>query len=309
MRGFASFAILLTGVAVIVGACKQAASQNAGADLHAAAAEPRATLEPATSPWPNEPSGFVPFSDQPWDRIVRPEASGRLGRLAVRARALLFSVPARDNDWRYLRRSSSKDDEIVIDPAAPSSPPDILRIVFTPDMQRDHEPSVHWIGLPRPTEIYTGWWMKLSANWTCSPAGCGKITFLFPDHANGVGVTYSNLAGVNGSHYVNVATTWPSTGYKFWDPNVTKTPVDDDQWYRVEWYVKWESSPGSGDGIIRWWVNGVLNGDYRNVPFPAIRGFVEFQHAPTRQDPPPAEQYMYVDHTYISTPVTQMRQP
>ena len=57
---------------------------------------------------------------------------------------------------------------------------------------------------------------------------------------------------------------------------------------------------GANDGIIRWWVNGVLNGDYRNVPYPAIRGFVEFQHAPTLQNPPPAEQYMYIDHTHVS---------
>ena len=203
-----------------------------------------------------------------------------------------------ESDWSYLRRSSSKDDDIVKDAGAPSSPPNALRIVFTTDMQRDHEPSVHFISLPKVTEIYAGWWMKLSPNWTCSPAGCGKITFLFPESANG-GVIYSNLAGTNGSHYVDVATTWQSTGYKFWQPNVTQTRVDNDRWYQVEWYVKWASHADATDGIVRWWVNGELNGDYRNVPFPAIRGFVEFQHASTRQDPPPTEQYMYIDHTYV----------
>ena len=121
-----------------------------------------------------------------------------------------------------------------------------------------------------------------------SAAGCGKITFLLPDAKNGVGVTYSNLAGVTGSHYINIATTWPSTGYRFWDPNVTRTPVYDDRWYRVEWYARWDTRPGANDGMIRWWVNGALNGDYDNVPFPAIRGFIEFQHAPTRQAPPPS---------------------
>jgi hypothetical protein len=47
-------------------------------------------------------------------------------------------------------------------------------------------------------------------------------------------------------------------------------------------------------------VNGVLNGDYRTLPFPAIAGFIEYQHAATMQNVPPAEQYMYIDHTYVS---------
>lgn len=259
----------------------------------------------AASQWPNEPKQFITLTDQSWDRIVMPAAQSGVGRLVAKARALLTSADE-ESDWRYLRRSSSKDDEIVADSAAPGSPPHVLRIVFTTDMQRDHEPSVHFVGLPRVAEVYAGWWMKLSANWTCSPAGCGKITFLLPESTN-PGVIYSNLAGTDGSHYVNVATTWPSTGYKFWPPNVTETRVDDDRWYRVEWYVKWASTPDANDGIIRWWVNGELNGDHRNVPFPAIPGFLEFQHASTRQNPPPTEQYMYIDHTYVSAPVQQVK--
>jgi hypothetical protein len=228
--------------------------------------------------WPNEPAGFTTRSDQPWDALT-------------------------GNGWNYLRRTSSKDATIAVDNSAPFSPSNALRMVFTTDMSPDSEPSVHWIGLSRPREVYSGWWMKVSPNWSCSPAGCGKITFLFPDGANGAGVTYSNLANAgNGAHYVNITTTWPSTGYRFWEPNVTRTIVSKNEWFRVEWYVKWASAPGATDGIIRWWVNGVLNGDYRTLPFPGIAGFLEFQHAPTLQNPPPSEQYMYIDHTHVSTP-------
>jgi hypothetical protein len=230
----------------------------------------------SNSRWPNEPDGFTTINDQPWNLLA-------------------------GNGWGYLRRTASKNATIVADASAPFSPLSGLRMVFTTDMQRDSEPSVHWISLPRPTEIYSGWWMKVSPNWSCSPAGCGKITFLFPGAANGPGVTYSNLANAGGgSHYVNIATTWPSTGYRFWEPNVTKTVVAKDQWFRVEWYVKWASSAGAADGIIRWWVNGVLNGDYSTLPFPATAGFIEFQHAATMQNVPPAEQYMYIDHTHVS---------
>jgi hypothetical protein len=232
----------------------------------------------ASGLWPNDPPSFRTITDQQWDLL-------------------------NGNGWNFLRRTASRNPDVVADPTAPFSAVNALRMIFTTDMQRDSEPSVHWIGLARPREVYSGWWMKVSPNWACSPAGCGKITFLFPDHANGAGVTYSNLADAgNGQHYVNIATTWPATGYRFWEPNVTRTIVSKAQWFRVEWYVKWESSPGAGDGIIRWWVNGVLNGDYHNVPFPTIAGFLEFQHAPTLQNVPSAEQYMYIDHTRVRTP-------
>jgi len=59
---------------------------------------------------------------------------------------------------------------------------------------------------------------------------------------------------------------------------------------------------GAGDGILRWWVDGVLNGAYCNVSFPANgTGFQQFEFAPTIQIPPRAEQYMYIDHTSIRT--------
>ena len=57
----------------------------------------------------------------------------------------------------------------------------------------------------------------------------------------------------------------------------------------------------SNDGVIRWWVDGVLNGNYANVHYPA-GSFIEYQYAPTLQNAPPAEQYMYVDHSYVGVP-------
>jgi hypothetical protein len=225
------------------------------------------------------PAGLVPLNDQPWTVLA-------------------------GNGWRYLRRTSSKDADIVTDATAPFSPPHVLRIIFTPSMRRDSEPGVNWIGLPESRVVRASWWMKLSPNWTPSPAGGGKIAFfhVWPD---GHGVTYSNVGGSRAPHRINVATTWTEYGYRFWDPNVSTSNIAYGRWYRVEWYVKWESTPGGGDGILRWWVDGVLNGDYTNVRFPAGGlGFRQFEFAPTLQNAPPADQYMYIDHTSIEHGVT-----
>ena len=226
--------------------------------------------------WPNQPPGFSSLSDMPWAALT-------------------------GNGWNYLRRSSSKDDDIVTDSAAPLSPMQLLRIIFTPDMPRDTGPSVHWMGLPsRPRELFTGWWMKMSPNWSASPAGGGKITFAWSQQ--GQGQVYSNIGGSAAPHRININTEWAPYGQKFWEPNVTTTPISYGQWYRIEWYLKWESTPGASDGVMRWWVNGVLNGDHRNVRFPNIPGFEQFEYAPTRQNSPLAEEYLFIDHTRVSAP-------
>jgi hypothetical protein len=148
--------------------------------------------------------------------------------------------------------------------------------------------------------MFTGWWMKLSPNWSASPAGGGKITFAWA--TNGQGQVYSNIGGSAAPHRININTEWAPYGQKFWEPNVATTPVTYGQWYRIEWYLKWESAPGRGDGVMRWWVNGVLNGDYRNVIFPATCCFQQFEYAPTRQNSPLSEEYMFIDHTRVSSP-------
>lgn len=224
---------------------------------------------------PREPAGLRPLNDQPWSGLTA-------------------------NGWQYLRRTSSRNADIVTDATAPFSPPDVLRIIFTPSMSPDSEPGVHWISLPEPREVYTRWWMKLSANWTPSAAGAGKITFL---HASpdGQGQVYTGLFGSRAPHRLMVNTEWGPYGQKIWAPNVKTTQMSYGIWYEVDWYVKWESRPGAGDGVMRWWVDGALDGDYTNVSFPAGGvGFQQFEFAPTLQSPPRAEQYMYIDHTYLS---------
>jgi len=231
----------------------------------------------AAGAWPNEPAGSTVLSDQRWDTLT-------------------------GGGWSYLRRTSSKDDRIATDSAAPFSPVNELQIVFTTDMVHDTEPSVHWMSLSSVKEIYTAWWMKVSPNWSCSPAGCGKVTFLF---TNGAGQVYSNLyhnaSGGSGAPYrIGANTEWSPYGQQIWYPNVTTTDIYPGDWHRVEFYYKWETTPGaSNDGIIRWWVDGVLNGNYANVHYPNS-SFIEFQYAPTLQNPPPSEQYMYIDHTHVS---------
>ncbi len=236
------------------------------------------TVTATSTAWPNEPAGFSLLTDQPWD--------------------LLTGL-----NWKYVRRSGTIDDSIISDSTAPFSPQNVLKIVYTPGCCLDAEPGVHWFTVPSVKEIYTGYWVKLSNNWISNPAGGGKISFLFTT----LGQVYVNFyhptsdGSVQGPPYrIGVNTEWAPYGQRIWYPNATTTWINPGEWHRVEVYYRWETTPGvSGDGIIRWWVDGVLNGDQTTVHYPATV-FNEFQIAPTVQYAGPAERYMYFDHTRIS---------
>jgi len=298
-RSFRSLATLALTASLMTLSCGSPAENRAPV-----IEPPGGVSSSAAGPPLHEPPGFVQFSDQPWD-----ELTGTPTPILGRLQAFFFGSAKSQTGWSYLRRTSSKDDDIVMDTRAPRSPPHVLRIIDTPDMARDAEPSVHWIGLPPVREVYTAWWMKLSLNWNPNPAGGGKITFLWTT-PNGLGQVYTNLyhkggnevtGWVEGPPYrIGANTEWAPYGQKIWLPNVTTTYVSPGEWHRIEFYYRWGTA---GDGIIRWWVDGVLNGDHRTVAYPGGGvGFSQFEFAPTIQIPPPREQYMYIDHTYISIP-------
>lgn len=222
---------------------------------------------------PEASLGLVTFNDQPWNALA-------------------------ENGWGYLRRTASKDSDIVSDPTAPVSPPRALRIIFTTDMAADSEPGVHWIRLPAVREVYAGWAVRWSPNWACSPAGCGKIAFLHTEAEGTVYINYGDFGLTSNPKSISVNTLWAPYGQHVWPANRALTTITPGTWYWIEWYNRYSSSAAAGDGVMRWWVNGVLNGEYDDVRFPS-GGFVQFEFAPTRQNPPPVEQYMYVDHTRL----------
>jgi hypothetical protein len=246
-----------------------------------------AAIHSPPNPWPNEPPWLSEFDNQPWDNLTGAQPWG-----------------AWTEPWSWQTRASSMDPSIVEDPTAPFSPLNVLQMIFTPDMGYGREPSVHWIALPPTTEIYTGWWLKLSPNWTCAlNEWCTHVTYLFAQNEDGQ--VYTGLFHPSGDqagppYRVGANTEWAPYNTNRLLPNVDTTWVNADEWHRIEFFYRWETSPDAGDGIIRWWVDGVLNGNYTDVHYPQTRGFIEFQLAPTFGTPLET-QYMFVDHTYLKT--------
>lgn len=91
-------------------------------------------------------------------------------------------------------------------------------------------------------------------------------------------------------------------------PNVTTTPIYPGQWYTMEAYVKASTCPTCRDGIVRWWVNGQLNGDYRNLNY-GTNVVNEWVWAQTWDGSPQGnpccatrDWHHYIDHLIIKAP-------
>lgn len=70
----------------------------------------------------------------------------------------------------------------------------------------------------------------------------------------------------------------------------------------IEWFADYEADPNHG--IVRWWMDGQLIGDYDDVIFPDVP-LVEHQLSPTwgGVDGIKTEtDFFWYDHVYISKP-------
>lgn len=226
------------------------------------------------STWPNQPSGFVTITDQPWNT---PTGGG----------------------WN---RRSGGTDHIITDSAAPLSPSNILEYIYPIGLVDGVAPATQYYPV-NTKEIFIGMWWKPSNPWQGDASNVNKIQFLQVQHSS----VYMAMYGPKGGPFeLRSDAQWPEQGTAWLTPNVNSGAVSLGQWHRLEWYLKYESSYGAGNGIIRWWLDGVLVGNYTNVRFPNDSGFVEYQISPTwggnTGDVKTEADYYRFDHSYLSKP-------
>jgi len=52
------------------------------------------------------------------------------------------------------------------------------------------------------------------------------------------------------------------------------------QWHFIEWQMEYNTSTSPANGIVRWWMDGQLIGQYTDVLFPTAQ-MAEYQISPT----------------------------
>lgn len=221
-------------------------------------------------------------------------------------------------DWQYLMRTGRTMPSIASHADAPVSPAQVLQMPFL-GTQPDTEPMVYWHPLPAAKEVYVEYDLKIGSTWQCNPAGCGKVSFLFApqggDTYMGIycppssGNPYGSCGGSTTPAYfvaggqlqflAGAGANYP-LGYPLM-PNKITTPIYRDRWHHWALYYRWSSSPTADDGIWRWWIDGVLNGEYTDIVY-SIDGAIEFQFAMTKQIEVTDPQFAYYDHTILRAP-------
>lgn len=212
---------------------------------------PPVVIPPVGGAWPNAPTGLTLLSDtvfptlrgNGWDAVQRQQTNG----------SGLFLVP---------------------DPTAPLGG-NVLEFKYATGYTGGSEPGCAFFTPPSPVkETYFATWWKPSNPWQNHPgSNVNKLLFLFSSGAP----IYLQMFGSPGT--LQVVPEFSGDTRRL-PPNRTATTVVLGAWHQVEWYVKY-STPGSRDGITRWWLDGVLQGEYTDLAMPSDAGFIEYQFAPT----------------------------
>ena len=218
-----------------------------------------------TSAWPNEPAGSTLITDNPFDCITC-------------------------NGWNV---SFNTGVSIVTDATAPLSPSNVLQHRYATGFVGGSAPGVVYYGLPSNLrEVYIGHWWKPSNPWHGHSSGINKTVFIWGGQPSGTGaLVYFDMRGSTGAyHYeATMSTTTINNchigngdcpGTRNFSANASSTVVTLGVWHRIEIYLKPSTTTSSKDGIMRWWVDGVLTGNYTTVNYQSDP-WNEFQISPT----------------------------
>lgn len=241
----------------------------------------------AAQSWPNEPAGSTVLTDWSWNAMV----GGGWDQ----------------NGGAYISQ----------DPTAPLSPSNVMTMRYPAGSGGGGSPSIVYYILNGGNgvgELYIGYWWKPSDPWQGHQHNINKIAFT-TTNANGSFIqmmygppggpyrlmTSMELYNTDNSHLGNgfgdIGGTWQLFG------NASGGTITLGKWHRIEVYAKRSSTPTSRDGVMKWWVDGVLVGNYVNANYPTAP-WVEFQFSPTwggGDDTKLQTDYFWYDHVRLST--------
>lgn len=248
---------------------------------------------PPTNPWPDEPAGFTAIDDYGFPDEIPATASD-------------VPIPG-GSGWNSIANSQGGDGmwntTRVDDASAPSSPTSVVQWRYPSGFGGGTAPGTLYFSHQVQTEVFAGFWWKPSSPWQNNPSNVNKIAFWFT--ASSAIVDIQMFFDANTSQYnLHVVPEFPSGTVRY-EPNVNVTSVALGQWHLVEWHMKYASTPGGTDGVLEWWLDGVLQGEYTDMQTPADAGFDQFEFSPTwggTTGTKSETDYYWIDQVHLSHP-------
>ncbi|MBI4503580.1 MAG: Ig-like domain-containing protein [Gemmatimonadetes bacterium] len=201
----------------------------------------------APSQWVNEPSGFTAMTDNPFDAL---------------------DVLGWRTAWNY---------DGWVTPAWDPTRGNVIRFNYPIGFTGGRGPGMAYYDHAAAKDVYAGFWWMASDPWQNHPSQVNKIAFWYTG-TDGQNI-HLRMYGVP-PYRLEAVAEFPAGTVRF-QPNVSASPVTLGVWHKIEWHVKYASTAGGTDGVVEWWMDGVLQGRYTNLQSPADAGFIEYQFSPT----------------------------
>ena len=198
---------------------------------------------PPTGSWPNEPGGLTQYSDQPCD--------------------VLGSWALNDN--------AAGNSRLVTLSGLPFSSPGALQYLFPIGMTGGGggtgpgRADYYYPSGQQPTETYVGLWIKLGSPFQPHSSGVQKFLYLTDNNGAVWSALWFELYGGQTPMRVSLVNQFTGCPSIRIDPNATTTPINPGEWHRYEIYFKLASTGTANDGVVKVWVDGVLNVSASNV--------------------------------------------
>lgn len=227
---------------------------------------------PSATPWPDEPAGFTRIDDYGFPDSIPASNTEQVipGGSGWRS---IFNSTGSDGAWNTTR---------VDDAGAPFSPTSVVQWRYPSGFGGGSAPGTLFYDHTSQTEVFAGFWWKPSNPWqNHASSNVNKIAFW------GTGGSGSSIDiqmyGIGGdtAYELQVVSEFTGVTTTRFAPNLTATHIALGQWHRVEWHMKYATTPGGSDGVLEWWLDGVPQARYTNMQTPNDSGFFEFKLSPT----------------------------
>jgi uncharacterized protein YjdB len=229
---------------------------------------------PTGGSWPNMPSGYSVLTEQAFN-------------------------PLQAVNWELIWNSGGNG-TITTDLNSPMSSGSVFQVRYPAGFPGGTAPATQWTPLGGRRNVFVGMWWKPSANWQGHASNVNKIQFVLPTEGGDLYMTAYGPPG--GPYQLRVCLQFLNGDTRAWlVPNVSSGTVELGQWHRIEWLM--EAGTNGANGVVKWWLDGQLVGNYTDVLFPA-GGLIEYKLSPTwggMGDSKQQTDYFWFDHVTISS--------
>jgi hypothetical protein len=160
------------------------------------------------------------------------------------------------------------------------SAPNVLQFTYPVGFIGGAAPATEYYDFPLAKHFYANFSWKANANWQGHDSDVNKLAFVYL--GSGGGDVLLQFYGPPGGPYDLRASLELIGADKrfFLVPNVNKDAVQLGDWHQIEWQIEYNTTTNPANGIMRWWMDGTLIGQYTDILYPTT-GLEEFQLSPT----------------------------